>query len=203
MPPLRDRKEDIPLLVRGFLRHFCKENDKPLLDLTTDAMDALLSLQLARQRSRAAHRHRARRRHGDRPKNHLARSSDGSCGKQPATASPGGISAANAFEEKSSPLDLHETEKKLIMQALATTNGNVTAAAKKLGISRRTLHRKINEMNLAKAPTEGCESVAGVDDTGKPLITNHAPPAAAADSSLIISFSAAESAGEGRRTGPR
>ena len=32
------------------------------------------------------------------------------------------------------------------------TNGNVTAAAKKLGISRRTLHRKINEMNLAKKP---------------------------------------------------
>lgn len=31
------------------------------------------------------------------------------------------------------------------------TNGNVTAAAKKLGISRRMLHRKINEMNAAKA----------------------------------------------------
>jgi len=40
----------------------------------------------------------------------------------------------------------------LIAQALAATNGNVTAAAKKLGISRRTLHRKINEMNLAKKP---------------------------------------------------
>jgi len=40
------------------------------------------------------------------------------------------------------------------MQALAATNGNVTAAAKKLGISRRTLHRKINEMNVAKAPAE-------------------------------------------------
>jgi DNA-binding NtrC family response regulator len=38
----------------------------------------------------------------------------------------------------------------LIAQALSATNGNVTAAAKKLGISRRTLHRKINEMNLAK-----------------------------------------------------
>jgi two-component system, NtrC family, response regulator AtoC len=36
------------------------------------------------------------------------------------------------------------------MQALATTNGNVTAAAKKLGISRRTLHRKINEMDAEK-----------------------------------------------------
>src|SRR5213082_1962507 len=33
MPPLRERKEDIPILVRGFLRHFCKENGKPLLDL--------------------------------------------------------------------------------------------------------------------------------------------------------------------------
>src|SRR5262249_43324507 len=36
-------------------------------------------------------------------------------------------------------------------QALAATNGNVTAAAKKLGISRRSLHRKINEMNLPQA----------------------------------------------------
>jgi DNA-binding NtrC family response regulator len=62
---------------------------------------------------------------------------------------PGGVSP-QAFEQKTSPLDLHKTERRLIAQALAATNGNVTAAAKKLGISRRTLHRKINEMNLAK-----------------------------------------------------
>src|SRR5215468_1357807 len=43
MPPLRDRREDIPILVRGFLRHFCKINEKPLLELTPDATDALLS----------------------------------------------------------------------------------------------------------------------------------------------------------------
>src|SRR6188472_972228 len=43
VPPLRERKEDIPVLVRGFLRHFCKENQKPLLDLAPDAMDALLA----------------------------------------------------------------------------------------------------------------------------------------------------------------
>src|SRR6058998_2825079 len=43
MPPLRERKEDIPILVRGFLRHFCKANEKPLLDLSPDAMDALLT----------------------------------------------------------------------------------------------------------------------------------------------------------------
>ena len=71
---------------------------------------------------------------------------------------PGGVSAAEAFGEKTSPLDLHQTEKKLIAQALAATNGNVTAAAKKLGISRRTLHRKINEMNLAKKSAEAAEA---------------------------------------------
>src|SRR5437764_1767498 len=43
MPPLRERKDDIPILVRGFLRHFCKLNDKPMLDLSADAMDALIS----------------------------------------------------------------------------------------------------------------------------------------------------------------
>ena len=30
MPPLRERKEDIPLLIREFLRHFCKANEKPI-----------------------------------------------------------------------------------------------------------------------------------------------------------------------------
>src|SRR5437867_2174335 len=74
---------------------------------------------------------------------------------------PGGVSATEAFGEKMSPLDLHETEKKLIAQALAATNGNVTAAAKKLGISRRTLHRKINEMNLAKKPAGRAADASG------------------------------------------
>jgi len=73
-------------------------------------------------------------------------------------ALPGGITSARAFGEKSSALDLHETEKRLIMQALATTKGNVTAAAKKLGISRRTLHRKINELNAAKLDEEKTSS---------------------------------------------
>jgi DNA-binding NtrC family response regulator len=79
-------------------------------------------------------------------------------------ALPRGISPSKAFGEKASPLDLHETERKLILQALATTNGNVTAAAKKLGISRRTLHRKINELNADKevaATKDGHKQHAG------------------------------------------
>jgi DNA-binding NtrC family response regulator len=148
MPPLRERKEDIPILVRGFLRHFCKINEKPLVDLTPDAMDALLAYDWPGnvRELRTAIEHGVVMATADKiALRHLPRAV-----RQAARAKlPGGVSA-QAFEQSTSPLDLHETERKLIAQALAATNGNVTAAAKKLGISRRTLHRKINEMNAAE-----------------------------------------------------
>src|SRR6266496_1538064 len=149
MPPLRERKEDIPILVRGFLRHFCKQNQKPLLELAPDAMDALLIYDWPGnvRELRTAIEHGVVMATG--PKITL-RDLPMAVRQAARAVSPRGISAAEAFGEKASPLDLHETEKKLILQALAATNGNVTAAAKKLGISRRTLHRKINEMNVAK-----------------------------------------------------
>src|SRR5438552_10526329 len=146
MPPLRERKEDIPLLIRGFLRHFCKANEKPLVDLTADAMDVLLTYNWPGnvRELRTAIEHGVVMATGP---NITVRDLPMALRQAAGAALTRGISAAKAFGEKSSPLDIRETEKKLIMQALATTNGNVTAAAKKLGISRRTLHRKINEMN--------------------------------------------------------
>ena len=148
MPPLRERKEDIPILVRGFLRHFCKTNDKPLVDLASDAVDALLAYNWPGnvRELRTAIEHGVVMATG--PK--ITLRDLPMAVRQAASAKlPDGVSA-QAFGQKTSPLDLHETEKKLIAQALAATNGNVTAAAKKLGISRRTLHRKINEMNAAE-----------------------------------------------------
>src|SRR6267378_1060076 len=149
MPPLRERKEDIPLLIRGFLRHFCKANEKRLLDLTPDAMDALLTYNWPGnvRELRTAIEHGVVM--GTGPKI-TVRDLPMALRQAASAVLPRGISAAKAFGEKSSPLDIRETEKKLIMQALAATNGNVTGAAKKLGISRRTLHRKINEMNAGK-----------------------------------------------------
>jgi DNA-binding NtrC family response regulator len=61
--------------------------------------------------------------------------------------SVGNAVGAIPVAEKVNPLDLAETEKRVISQALASTGGNITAAANQLGISRRTLHRKLNEMN--------------------------------------------------------
>jgi two-component system response regulator AtoC len=157
MPPLRERKEDIPILVRGFLRHFCKENQKPLLELAPDAMDALLVYDWPGniRELRTAIEHGVVMATGKQ----ITLRDLPTAVRQAATAKlPGGVSPTEAFGEKTSPLDLHETERRLIAQALAATNGNVTAAAKKLGISRRTLHRKINEMNFSKKSAEAAEA---------------------------------------------
>jgi two-component system response regulator AtoC len=153
MPPLRERKEDIPLLTRGFLRQFCKANDKPLLELTADAMNALLLYDWPGnvRELRTAIEHGVVMATG--PKITL-RDLPMSVREASGASLPRGISATKAFGEKVNPLDLHETERKLVLQALASTRGNVTAAAKKLGISRRTLHRKINEMNAGKSGTD-------------------------------------------------
>ncbi|MGI9087857.1 MAG: sigma-54-dependent transcriptional regulator [Chthoniobacterales bacterium] len=149
MPPLRERKEDIPKLVRGFLRHFCKANEKPLLELTSDAMNTLLSYNWPGnvRELRTAIEHGVVMANG--PKITL-RELPASV-RQGASESAAGLPMLRAHSGKASPLDLHETERKLIVQALASTAGNITAAAKKLGISRRTLHRKINEMNAEKS----------------------------------------------------
>jgi two-component system response regulator HydG len=45
-------------------------------------------------------------------------------------------------------LSLREAEKQLIIHALQECNGNRTEAAQKLGVSRRTLHRKLHEFEL-------------------------------------------------------
>src|ERR1700680_2225906 len=154
MPPLRERKEDIPLLLRGVLRPFCKVNEKPLVDLTADAMDALLTYNWPGnvRELRTAIEHGVVMATG--PKITL-RDLPAAVRQAAGQALPRGL--GQSLREKSGPLDLRETEKKLILQALSATNGNVTAAAKKLGISRRTLHRKINEMNAAQAPSEAGE----------------------------------------------
>jgi two-component system response regulator AtoC len=145
MPPLRERKEDIPLLVRAFLRQFCKANERPLLDLTADAMNALLAYEWPGnvRELRTAIEHGVVMASG--PKLTLR-----DLPMAVRQALPAGATRGGAFEEGASPLDLHATERRLINQALSSTKGNITAAAKKLGISRRTLHRKINEMDSAE-----------------------------------------------------
>jgi DNA-binding NtrC family response regulator len=159
MPPLRARKEDIPLLVRAFLRHFAKANEKPPLEISADAMNVLLAYDWPGnvRELRTAIEHGVVMARGATV---ALRDLPPAIRQTAASNLSEGVTRARGFDEKASPLDLHATEQRLIAQALASTNGNITAAAKKLGISRRTLHRKINEMNAKKAAASPNEKIS-------------------------------------------
>lgn len=139
MPPLRVRREDIPLLVRAFLRTFSKANEKPILDITIDAMNALITYEWPGnvRELRTAIEHGVVMAGG--PKVTLR--------DLPAKLRAGAGAAAGVSGETASPLHLGESETRLITQALGATKGNITEAARQLGISRRTLHRKLNELS--------------------------------------------------------
>ena len=180
MPPLRERKEDIPLLVRAFLRHFSQVNERPLLEITAEAMNTLLTYDWPGnvRELRTAIEHGVVMATGSKVS---LRDLPAAVRQAAGAPLPAGITRAKAFDEKASPLDLHATERRLIMQALAATNGNITAAAKKLGISRRTLHRKINEMNAEKSETQNSKSEGNSNDENEKFKTSAAKRSHASD----------------------
>ena len=139
MPPLRDRKVDIPLLVDAFLKESAVENSKAFRELTPDAMTAVLEYDWPGnvRELRTAIEHgvvmstAAQIAIRDLPASVRNRRADAP------PASPGG-------------LNLQETETALILRALEDCRGNRTDAAQVLGISRRTLHRRLKELNISK-----------------------------------------------------
>jgi DNA-binding NtrC family response regulator len=150
MPPLRARKEDIPLLIRAFLKQFAEENGKPAMELTADAMQAILRYDWPGN----VRELRTAIEHG------VVMTSSAKVGLRdlPAPVREGsGAPTGRRTSADYVPLqpgehfNLQQTEHRLILQALEETGGNVTRAAKKLGISRRTLHRKINELKATQA----------------------------------------------------
>lgn len=132
LPPLRQRREDIPQLTVHFLREAARENERPFREMTADALRCLLAHDWPGnvRELRAAVEHGVVMAAG--PKITLR-------DLPPSLRSIGGLSPAPP------PLDLGETELALIRRALAECHGNRTLAAAKLGISRRTLHRKLRE----------------------------------------------------------
>jgi two-component system, NtrC family, response regulator AtoC len=145
MPPLRARTPDIPLLAQAFLREFAKENGKPVNDFTAEALEALMRHPWPGnvRELRTAIEHAVVFARGERvtlrdlPAS--VRSAGGGLGAQDAPA--GGAQMPPAFSVK-------EAEKQLIIRALQETEGNRTLAAQKLGMSRRTLHRKLHSYHL-------------------------------------------------------
>ena len=147
MPPLRDRKSDIPLLAAAFIKELSKDNGKQVNDLSPEALQLLLDHSWPGnvRELRAAIEHGVVMCNGNRiTPRHLPASLKG----EVFTSAGPKLLGAPAVPEN---LDLGKMEARLIKRALEITDDNRTEAAKLLGLSRRTLQRKLLEMKGGNA----------------------------------------------------
>ncbi len=144
MPPLRERKEDLPILIQAFVREFASEDRKSVSGLTSDALDAMFKYDWPGnvRELRMAIQHGVVLARG----NLIALSDLPERIISPLLSPNGQVSGSS---EKN--MNLGEVERAYIMRALQLSDGNRTEAAQKLGISRRTLHRKIKDYQLDKS----------------------------------------------------
>jgi len=138
MPPLRERTEDVPLLLSHFLKVLSLENKLPLLTLESGAVQTLQSYgwpgnirELRNFCENAVVLHRG----GSLSEYDLDPKYRGGL-------LPSGVSGVGAAP-LANPLSVEENEKRLLREALIKARGNRTKAAEFMGISRRTLHRKL------------------------------------------------------------
>jgi len=159
LPPLRGRKEDIPVLVAAFLKEFAEENNKQKADLTADAMRVILDYDWPGnvRELRTAIEHGVvmcnSAKIGIRHlppflKKHDNGAAPGTLAVKQAGISSSASSVSVGSQSDSDSLNLSEMEKQFIHLALDRASNNRTEAAKLLGISRRTLQRKLKEMGL-------------------------------------------------------
>jgi DNA-binding NtrC family response regulator len=138
LPPLRERRDDIPLLVKAFLDEFGRENSKQVRELTPEALNVLLAYDWpgnVRELRNAIEQMVV-----------LARAERLTVRDMPAAIR--GSADLTKINVVRAGMTVEEAERQLIVQALKETNGNRTKAAQKIGISRRTLHRKLKEFGL-------------------------------------------------------
>lgn len=142
MPPLRERSEDIPLLLAHFIRILSQENGVPPLILETGAVRTLQAYAWPgniRELRNFCENAVVLRRGGSLTEYDLEPKYRGD---EPGGA-PGGKPAAGVPVPSS--LSVEENEKRLLREALLKARGNRTKAAELMGVSRRTLHRKISQ----------------------------------------------------------
>ena len=137
VPPLRERKEDIPLLMSSFLEEFNREDNRAIEGFSPAARKAMYAYSWP----------------GNiRQLRNTIESAVVTCrGKVIDTGDlPDQIVAENRAGEVSMRLGvtLSEAERTVIMSTLDFCEGNKTKASEMLGIGRKTLHRKLEEYNV-------------------------------------------------------
>jgi two-component system response regulator HydG len=140
IPPLTERRDDIPLLAQHFLEIFVDKNKKEIKGFTPKAMDQLIRYDWpgnVRELMNAVERAVV-----------LARTDylddqDFSI-LQPSIQQP--ASALSDFDNIDIPLE--DVEKSAILRMLESVAGNKSEAARRLGITRKTLHKKLKKYGV-------------------------------------------------------
>ena len=139
LPPLRDRKEDIPLLVNHFLHKFAEENQKQISNISKEAMDLLYKYDYPgniRELENIIAQAVILSRYDIITTNDLPITVRGLNSDDGATQTP----TSGSFKDK-----VEWYEKQLLTEALNSSNGNQTKAAKLLGMTERHLRYKLQK----------------------------------------------------------
>jgi two-component system response regulator HydG len=142
IPPLRERSSDIPILAAHFLKHYNKKNNKKIDGFTPDAMDFIMKYSWPgniRELMNTIERSVILTRGDFVGKDDLQIHFDSGDGIE---------SELLNVDEANMPETLHEVEKIAILRVLEKTGGNKSATARRLGITRRTLHLKLKEYGV-------------------------------------------------------
>ncbi len=144
LPPMREHKEDLPLLVEHLLADISAKHNKKVTSVGADVMDLFKSYPWpgnVRELRNALERAAIASDRGSVSRQHLA--SD--FGRSPATTNSG--LGALRFPVGTT---VDAAERELILQTLNATNQNKTRAAELLGISLKTLHNKLKEYEAGR-----------------------------------------------------
>jgi two-component system response regulator HydG len=136
MPPLRDRREDIPLLAQHFLKMFAEKNRKEIKGFTPQAMDRLLKYDWpgnVRELMNAVERGVVLSRSDYLDEEELS----------PILRDAPSSREIPPKDATLTDMPLDEVEKATILKTLELTGGNKSEAARRLGVTRKTLHKKL------------------------------------------------------------
>ncbi len=133
LPPLRDRRDDIPLLARHFLQQFATRYRRPITGFAPDGMRALLDDPWPGNVRELAH---AIERATLLAEGDVVRAADLNTGTRTSSAPP------------LDQMSLEDVERLLVTKALERHHGNVSLAAHALGLSRSALYRRLQRYGL-------------------------------------------------------
>jgi DNA-binding NtrC family response regulator len=151
LPPLRERKDDIPKLAYHFLRLFCRQTGKRILGFTDDALEMLVNYEWpgnVRELKNAVERLVIME---DKPSLDIVSMIDHLRARQSWkwNSIPETLEELRAVKKHLLEHSYGEIEKAFLVKALKACGGNVTRAAEKVGMQRSNFHALMRKHNLS------------------------------------------------------